>query len=138
LFAALDVVTGKVIGEVHRRHRSTEFRRLLDRIDAEVPGDMDVHLVLDNYTTHKTPLIRRWLLRHPLPCARHADIFGPGSTRSSAVPVTAARVQRKMPAASTSPSTTLIRSRSHGSNLQMTSSPVSLALLYELLRQDTH
>jgi transposase len=65
LFAALDVATGKVIGEVHRRHRSTEFRRFLDRIDAEVPGDLDVHLVLDTYTTHKTPLIHRWLLRHP-------------------------------------------------------------------------
>ena len=65
MFAALDVATGKVIGELHRRHRSTEFRKFLDRIDAEVPTDLDVHLVLDNYTTHKTPLIHRWLLRHP-------------------------------------------------------------------------
>src|SRR5258708_5710817 len=65
LFAALDVATGKVIGELHRRHRSTEFRKFLDRIDAEVPADLDVHLILDNYGTHKTPLIHRWLLRHP-------------------------------------------------------------------------
>ena len=65
LFAALDVATGKVIGETHRRHRSIEFRGFLDRIDAEVPADLDVHLVLDNYGTHKTPLIQRWLLRHP-------------------------------------------------------------------------
>ena len=65
LFAALDVATGKVIGELHRRHRSTEFRKFLDRIDAEVPQDLEVHLVLDNYGTHKTPLIQRWLLRHP-------------------------------------------------------------------------
>jgi len=65
LFAALDVATGKVIGEVHRRHRSTEFRKFLDRIDAEVPTDLEVHLILDNYGTHKTPLIHRWLLRHP-------------------------------------------------------------------------
>ncbi len=65
LFAALDVATGKVIGELHRRHRSTEFRTFLDRIDAEVPTDLEVHLVLDNYSTHKTPLIHRWLLRHP-------------------------------------------------------------------------
>ena len=65
LFAALDVATGKVIGELHRRHRSTEFRNFLDRIDAEVPIDLEVHLVLDNYSTHKTPLIHRWLLRHP-------------------------------------------------------------------------
>jgi len=65
LFAALDVATGKVIGELHRRHRSLEFRRFLDRIEREVPGDLDVHLVLDNYGTHKTPTIRRWLLQRP-------------------------------------------------------------------------
>jgi transposase len=65
LFAALDVATGKVIGELHRRHRATEFRQFLDRIDVEVPSYLDVHLILDNYTTHKTPLIQRWLLRHP-------------------------------------------------------------------------
>jgi len=64
LFAALDVATGKVIGELHRRHRSTEFRKFLDRIDAEVPTDLEVHLILDNYGTHKTPLIHRWLPRH--------------------------------------------------------------------------
>jgi len=65
LFAALDLASGKVIGELHRRHRSTEFRNFLDRIDKEVPDVLDVHLVLDNYSTHKTPLIHRWLLRHP-------------------------------------------------------------------------
>src|SRR3989441_1361093 len=65
LFAALDVATGKIIGELHRRHRSTEFRKFLDRIEAEVPADLEVHLILDNYGTHKTPLIHRWLLRHP-------------------------------------------------------------------------
>ncbi len=65
LFAALDVATGKVIGETHRRHRSSEFKSFLDRIDREVPNDLEVHIVVDNYGTHKTPLIRRWLLRHP-------------------------------------------------------------------------
>lgn len=65
LFAALDVKTGKVIGECHQRHRAVEFRRFLDTIDAEVPQDLDVHLILDNYATHKTPAIQRWLLRHP-------------------------------------------------------------------------
>jgi transposase len=65
LFAALDVATGKVIGELHRRHRSIEFRSFLDRIDKEVPAELDVHLILDNYGTHKTPLIHRWVLRHP-------------------------------------------------------------------------
>ena len=65
LFAALDVATGKVIGELRRRHRAIEFRSFLDRIDKEVPAELEVHLVLDNYGTHKTPLIHRWLLRHP-------------------------------------------------------------------------
>jgi transposase len=65
LFAGLDTLTGKVIGALHRRHRAIEFRAFLERIDAEVPADLAVHLVLDNYATHKTPAIRRWLLRHP-------------------------------------------------------------------------
>lgn len=65
LFAALDVATGKVIGRLHRRHRATEFRRFLDSIDAAVPSHLDVHLVLDNYATHKTPTIHRWLAKRP-------------------------------------------------------------------------
>lgn len=65
LFAALDMATGKVIGEFHQRHRAVEFRKFLIRIDREVPQDMDVHLILDNYATHKTPAILRWLARHP-------------------------------------------------------------------------
>jgi transposase len=65
LFAALDVRTGKVIGELHRRHRSTEFRKFLDSIEQAVPPEFDVHLILDNYGTHKTALIRRWLAKRP-------------------------------------------------------------------------
>src|SRR5215470_16506111 len=65
LFAALNVKTGKVIGECHRRHRAQEFRKFFDVIDAAVPDDLDVHLILDNYATHKTPLIRRWLAKRP-------------------------------------------------------------------------
>jgi transposase len=65
LFAALVVKTGKVLAECRRRHRSVEFRTFLHRIDAAVPEALDVHLILDNYGTHKTPRVRRWLTRHP-------------------------------------------------------------------------
>lgn len=65
LFAALDAKSGAVIGEMHRRHRAIEFRKFLDTIDAAVPADLDVHLILDNYGTHKTPMIHRWLARRP-------------------------------------------------------------------------
>jgi transposase len=65
LFAALDVSTGKVITRTHARHRSVEFVRFLDAIDEEVSPDLDVHVVLDNLSTHKTPRVHRWLIRHP-------------------------------------------------------------------------
>jgi len=65
LFAALEMASGKVIGECHRRHRAIEFRRFLGTVDATAPAELDVHLILDNYGTHKTPLIQRWLVRHP-------------------------------------------------------------------------
>ena len=65
LFAALDIATGKVIGETHRRHRSKEFLQFLRTIDANVPATLEVHLVMDNYGTHKTPAVRNWLARHP-------------------------------------------------------------------------
>lgn len=65
LFAALEVRTGAVLAECHPRHRAREFRRFLDRIDAAVPPDLDIHLILDNYGTHKTQLIRRWLAKRP-------------------------------------------------------------------------
>lgn len=65
LFAALNVATGTVIGECHQRHRAVEFRKFLDTVEAAVPAALDVHLILDNYGTHKTPRIRRWLARHP-------------------------------------------------------------------------
>lgn len=65
LFAALDVATGKVIGKLKRRHRSEDFISFLRHIDTVVPADLDVHLVLDNYGTHKTAKVKNWLLRHP-------------------------------------------------------------------------
>ena len=65
LFAAFNVASGHVLGQLHRRHRSREFRRFLDTIDRNVPAELDVHLILDNYGTHKTQLIRRWLAKPP-------------------------------------------------------------------------
>lgn len=65
LFAALDIATGKVIGQTHRRHRSSEFLQFLRTVDANTPAMLDVHLVMDNYGTHKTQLIKNWLTRHP-------------------------------------------------------------------------
>jgi transposase len=65
LFAALDIATGKVIGQCYRRHRSSEFLSFLRRIDDSVPAHLELHLVVDNYGTHKTAAVRRWLVRHP-------------------------------------------------------------------------
>lgn len=65
LFAALDVATGKVIGQCHRQHRHQEFLRFLKQIEAQVPAGMDIHLVMDNYATHKTPKVAQWFKRHP-------------------------------------------------------------------------
>jgi transposase len=65
LFAALDIATGRVIGKCYARHRAVEFRKFLDEIEAAVPSDLDVHLVIDNYATHKAPIIRNWLNRRP-------------------------------------------------------------------------
>jgi transposase len=65
LYAALDITTGKVIGRLHSRHRAVEFKQFLQTLDREVPGELDVHVVLDNSSTHKTPAIQKWLLAHP-------------------------------------------------------------------------
>ena len=65
LFAALDARTGQVIGQCHRRHRAVEFRKFLDAIESEVPAGLDVHLIADNYATHKTALIRNWFAKRP-------------------------------------------------------------------------
>jgi transposase len=65
LFAALNAKSGEIIGEFHQRHRAREFRQFLDTLEAAVPEALDVHLIVDNASTHKTPLIHRWLVRHP-------------------------------------------------------------------------
>jgi transposase len=65
LFAAFNIADGTVISELHRQHRATEFKKFLATIDKAVPAELDVHLICDNYGTHKTAAIRAWLARHP-------------------------------------------------------------------------
>lgn len=65
LFAALELKTNRVIGQLHRRHRSQEFRRFLDTIEANVPTDLDIHIIMDNYGTHKTASIRNGFAKRP-------------------------------------------------------------------------
>jgi transposase len=65
LFAALELTTSRVIGQLHRRHRSREFREFLDVIDAQVPAELDAHIIVDNYGTHKTVMIRKWFAKRP-------------------------------------------------------------------------
>ncbi len=65
LFAALDVASGFVIGQCHKRHRAKAFLDFLKQIDANAPCDLDIHVVMDNYATHETPRIKNWLARRP-------------------------------------------------------------------------
>jgi transposase len=65
LFAAFDLASGSVLAQPYRRHRSQEFLRFLKLIDKAVPKDLELHLVLDNYATHKTPAVKEWLIKHP-------------------------------------------------------------------------
>jgi transposase len=65
LFAALDLKTSRVIGQLHHRHRSIEFRSFLDLIEEQVPAELDVHIIVDNYSTHKTASIRKWFAKRP-------------------------------------------------------------------------
>jgi transposase len=65
LYAALDITTGQVIGSLHARHRAIEFKKFLQTLDREVPAELDVHVILDNSSTHKTPAVKKWLLAHP-------------------------------------------------------------------------
>jgi transposase len=65
LYAALDITSGRVIGSLHSRHRAIEFKKFLATIDREVPAEFQVHVVLDNASTHKTPAVKRWLIAHP-------------------------------------------------------------------------
>lgn len=68
LFAALDIATGQVLGTCYPRHRAVEFKKFLIEIDRSVPKDLEIHAILDNYATHKAPVVRDWLLKHPRVC----------------------------------------------------------------------
>jgi len=76
LFAALELKTNRVIGQLHRRHRSQEFRKFLDTIEANVPADLDVHIIMDNYGTHKTAIIRNWFAKRPRFHAHFTPTYG--------------------------------------------------------------
>ena len=76
LFAALELKTNRVIGQLHRRHRSQEFRKFLDTIEANVPADLDIHIVMDNYGTHKTVIIRKWFAKRPRFHAHFTPTYG--------------------------------------------------------------
>ena len=84
LFAAFNIADGTVISDLHRQHRAVEFKKFLTTIDKTVPADLDVHLICDNYGTHKTPAIKAWLARHPRFHMHFTPTGSPGSTRSSA------------------------------------------------------
>jgi len=148
LFAALDVASGKVIGETHRRHRSIEFKAFLECIAREVPDQLEVYLVLDNSSIHKTPLVHRWLLRHP----RFQLHFTP--TYSSWINqverwfalltdkqlrrgTTKAPPNSRMPSVFTSPPATKPPSHSLGPKTRTRSSRASLDFVNELRLQDT-
>ena len=65
LFAALNVATGEITGSIHRRHRAVEFKKFLTKLDAQTPAELEVHLICDDYTTHKSPVVAKWLAAHP-------------------------------------------------------------------------
>ena len=139
LFAALDVATGRVIGKCYRRHRAGEFLDFLKEIDRRVPEGLDVHIVMDNYATHKTAPVKAWLARRAaLACSLYADLrfldqSGRTLVRRTDAQATAARRAHTPPASSkpisgpSSKSTTKTPSPSGGPNRPTTSSLPSSA-----------
>src|SRR5262249_58181039 len=84
LFAAFNIADGTVISDIHRRRRAVEFKKFLTAIDKAVPAELDVHLVCDNLSTHKTPAINDWLAKHP---RFHLHFTPTGSSWINQVPV---------------------------------------------------
>ena len=83
LFAALDAKTSEVITQFRQRHRSAQFGEFLDLIDSRVPASLDVHIIMDNYSTHKTRLIGNWFAKRPRFHVHYTPPMGPGSIWSS-------------------------------------------------------
>jgi hypothetical protein len=130
------------------RHRAEEFRRFLNTIDASVPAHLDVHLVLGNSSTHKTPSIQRWLRRHPRFTLQFTPRTAPGSTWSSAgsqssppsgsnAPRTAPSATSSPPSAPGSPTRTTTPSRSSGTRAPTRSSAASQPTASGSTTQDT-
>jgi transposase len=146
LFAALDVKAGTIVGKCMPRHRASEFRKFLDEIERNVPKKLDVHIVMDNYGTHKTKLIRDWFAKRP----RWHVHFTPTSAswinqierffallteRALRRGVFRSGQNSKRPSRPTSRRPTTIRSRSAGSRPPTTSSPASNASAFALSPQ---
>jgi len=138
LFAALDVATGEVIGELHRRHRSSEFLTFLRTIEANVPAELDIHLVMGNYGTHKTPKVRNWFARPRPPGSIRSNAGLPCSRKNRFVAARIAPLANSSRLSATIlNATTKNPNRSHGPSQPMTSSPASNAFVCEFLTQHT-
>jgi transposase len=145
---ALDFKAGTVIGQFHRRHRAVEFRQFLETLDQQVPRGCALHLIIDNYATHKTPAIKRWLLRHP---RFHLHFTPTGASWLNLVErwfagLTEKQLRRgvhrgtansKRPSVTTSNSTTVIPNHSSGPKTPTRSSIQLLNFVNVLQTQDT-
>ncbi len=144
LFAALDTRTGKVIGQTQHRHRSEEFRKFLDTIEKNVPAELDIHMILDNYGTHKTALIRNWagqkgrasictsLQLRPVGSTWSSDGLQLSPTSNCDVVSIALLESWKMPSTITSNTTTANQNLSYGTILLTKSLTLSPVFVYEL------
>ena len=148
LFAALDVATGPVIHSVQRRHRATEFKKFLSQIDQSVPAELDVHLICDNLSTHKTPAIGAWLAAHPrfhlhfTPTSSSwlnqvERCSGSSPTARSAAACTTASPHSNATSSPGSSTGTPTRNHSSGPKPPTKSSPDSHDIYNEFLAQDT-
>jgi hypothetical protein len=147
LFAALNIATGKVISEVHRRHRAKEFLGFVRTIDEATPARLDVHLVMDGYGTHNTPSVKAWMARHPrfhahfTPTSSSTIRSGVGSPRLPigrfAGALIAAPLSSSRPSATTSQRIIAIPSPWYGPRPRTRSSKASSDSACELLTQDT-